>query len=182
MSARDRAWQMLSTALKMEEKGRQYYQQAAADSHDEMARRIFQTLADEEEAHLEHLRRIWAEVEGGAFEADGAARLRNEIEEGLLQNTTEDLRSFFAQVTRQHTATFRPDTDDLGALDLAIEFEGKAVDFYQSQLDSAEHGLERRFLTLMLAEERGHLEALEDLKRFLTDANPWDAGLPETAD
>ena len=41
MGGRERAVQVLSTALKMEEKGRRYYQRAAAESRNELARRIF---------------------------------------------------------------------------------------------------------------------------------------------
>ncbi len=171
MGGRERSLQVLSTALKMEEKGRRYYQQAAAESRNELARRIFQTLADEEEAHVEHLRRLWVELDGGARWTDRS--LRDEVDEGLLQATTEDIRSFFSLVAHQHAATFQPEGDDLTALELSIQFEDQAVSFYQNQLDLAEDPMERRFLKAMIEEEREHHGALVELRGFLSDTGAW---------
>ncbi len=173
MAGKDRALQVLSTALKMEEKGRRYYEQAAADSRNELARRIFQTLAEEEEAHVEHLRRLWSGLDGGASWSQEDGRLGNEVDEGLLQATTEDLHSFFAVVAHHHASTFEPDADDEAALALSIDFEARAVSFYQNQLDTALHPLERRFLKAMIEEERGHHAALVELQRFLSDSDAW---------
>lgn len=171
MGGRERALQVLSTALKMEEKGRRYYQRAAAESRNELARRIFQTLADEEEAHVDHLRRLWTELDGGARWGDGS--LRNEVDEGLLQATTEDIRSFFSLVAHQHAESFQPEGDDLTALEMSIQFEERAVAFYQNQLDLADDPLERRFLKVMIEEEREHHAALVELRGFLGDKSAW---------
>lgn len=173
MGGRERALQVLSTALKMEKKGRLYYQQAAGESRNELARRIFQTLADEEDAHVEHLRRLWDELKGGATWDGDSPALRNAVDEGLLQATTEDIRSFFSLVAHHHASAFEPDADDVGALQLSIEFEERAVSFYQNQLDLAEDPLERRFLKVMIEEEREHHAALVELKGFLADTGAW---------
>ncbi len=175
MGGQERSLQVLSTALKMEEKGRSDYQRAAAESRNELARRIFQTLADEEDAHVDHLRRLWTELEGGATWTDDNPSLRDAVDEGLLQATTEDIRSFFSLVAHHHAATFEPDGDDVRALELSIQFEDRAVSFYQNQLDLAEDPLERRFLKVMIDEEREHHAALVELRGFLADAGSWSS-------
>ncbi len=67
----------------------------------------------------------------------------------------------------------KPNTGDLEALDVGVGMEQAAINFYLGEEPKAADTLEKQFITQMIAEERSHLRALEDLKLFFTNPESW---------
>ena len=75
-----------------------------------------------------------------------------------------------AQEQKEHV---RPETDELEALGVGIDFESASLNYYRDQLALAEDAVEKEFLETMAAEERGHLNLLTDMRAYYLDPEGW---------
>ncbi|MFH2007695.1 MAG: ferritin family protein [bacterium] len=162
----DRALKMLTTALEMEEKGQHFYQNALQNCQNPAGVEIFRMLAQDEVFHTRTIQKIYDRISGGS---DWAA----ELEEMVEERRKDDLVQFFRDVAAKHGKDIHASTDDLSALEIGLDFERKAVDFYTQQLTEATEPLETRFLEEMIAEERSHVQLLADMQAYLSDPGSW---------
>jgi rubrerythrin len=166
MVTSERTHSMLETALELEAKGQQFYAGAVATCRNPLGSAMFRKLLDDEGIHAGRIERIFRAVKGGT---DWSGELRE------LETDQSTLARFFGSLAETARQQVKPETTDLEALELGIEFEAAAVRFYESQLAEVDDGLEHRFLQRMVAEERDHLQALIELKRYLADPQAWYA-------
>ncbi len=61
----ERSLQMLAAALEKEEKGREFYRDAAAKCSNDLAKEIFRILTSEEGVHITRIKQIYTALEGG---------------------------------------------------------------------------------------------------------------------
>lgn len=159
-----RALNMLATALTMEEKGKAFYQKAIEQCGNDLGQEIFRKLKADEDVHVERIQSIYASLtDNGAWSEEWKS---HKVEH-------EDLGAFFRTLARKHGASIKADTGDIEALDIGIDFEQKAVTFYQEQLREASDELEREFIQHMITEEKGHHGALTDMKMYLENPEAW---------
>lgn len=167
MNAREtRLHSMLKTALEMEERGFEFYKQAVETCRDEAARELFRTLQMDEVVHMKRIRTLFAAIEGGEPWTE---------EWRSVQVERVALDQMFREIAKKQGTEVRPDTADVEAVDVGIDFEAKAVRFYEERLGEAEGPDERRFLEAMIGEERSHYQALQDTRLYLTDPAAWFA-------
>jgi rubrerythrin len=161
----ERALRMLKTALEMETKGHQFYGQTLKTCANPAGREIFQMLMEDEVVHTSVIGRIYDALTGGQ---DWSAELAQ-----MEAQDHEDLSTVFRQLAVRHGDAITASTSDLEALEVGIDFEKKAVRFYQDALAEATDPLERRFVELMVAEEKTHVQVLADMKLYLTQPQAW---------
>jgi len=159
-----RALQMLSTALEMEEKGYKFYDKAIDECGVNVARDIYRMLRDDEIMHAERIKTIYTSLTGGEGWSDNWKQ---------VQEAHEDLGGVFRKLAQEHGSKFHCEVSDVEALDVGIDFESKSVAFYKENLPKAEGDLEREFVEQMIAEEIKHHELLLDMKFYLTDPDGW---------
>ncbi len=162
----ERALEMFQTALSMEEKGYEFYQKALTNCQNEAGVEIFRMLAQDEVHHTRIIKKIYEKVSGGADYAD----LLDEME---AERRTEDLGAFFHAVAAKHGKDIHAATSDIEALEIGLDFERKAVDFYTRALAEATDDQEKRFLKEMVAEERTHVQLVADTKAYLENPADW---------
>jgi len=156
--------EMLVAALDMEQKGRAFYDEAAAGCTSKLGKEIFLHLAADEVVHLERLKRIFASLkEREAWTEDWAT----------LTTSHEDFSEFYHTLLKKHEKDVTPASSELNALTVGIDLERKTAAYYEEHLVHAKDEKVRTFLKRMIAEERGHLAALSDLKLYLTDPEEW---------
>lgn len=159
---------MFKTALEMEERGYTHYDAYVAKSTNELGRELFTTLRDDELLHIERIKRIFEAVKRGE------TAWRESYGVNDAKTTPESLDAMFTNMKKQHReGGVSVGDDDIAALDMGIDFELRAVAFYENHLPHAEGEIEREFTTRMIAEERFHHKALVDTKLFLTDPGAW---------
>lgn len=163
----DRVLNMLNTALEMEEKGFEFYRKAKDECGSDAAREVFHTLMKDEVLHVKRIKAIYAGLDGGGKWNDEWKAFR--VEHG-------DLSRMFQSIARKHGSNIETTAGDVEAVDVGIDFEGRAVEFYSQQLSLAGEPLETKFIEEMIAEERSHHAALTDMKLYLTDPAAWFAG------
>ena len=162
----DRSLQMLATALEKEERGRDFYIKATSTCVNELGKEIFRMLTKEEAVHISRVKAIYEALEGGkAWSADWKTH--------KMEN--EDLEKLFRDRILTQGSKVTSQTGDLEALDVGLEFEQGAINFYEDALKKATEPLEREFVEAMIREERSHYAALSDIKHYLTDPASWHA-------
>jgi rubrerythrin len=161
--AQDRAKTMLTTALEMEEKGKQYYIKAAGTTKNELGREIWKLLADYEDKHTAKIKEIYDLLQGG----------QGWREEVAAMPVVSDLSQVFQKLAQQQKEHIKADTGDMEALGVGIEFEQASVKFYEDHLTRTEDPVEKKFTEAMVAEERGHLNLLTDMKFYYEDPEAW---------
>ena len=158
--ANERALKMLSIALEMEEKGRRFYERAVSESGNDLGREIFARLRDDEIVHVDRIKAIYGSLEGGGEWSEEWKRMSPDH---------GDLGRIFRDLAKQHGPKIRAEADDVRVLNVGIELEAAAVDFYQEHLEKATDPAEREFCEKMIAEERGHHRVLSDMEQYLAD-------------
>lgn len=164
--ASERALTMLNIALEKEEKGRQFYKEAAAKCASEVGKEMFRSLMADEGVHIKRIKEIFSALEKGQGWNS---------EWRKLQVENEDLRSLIQERMTKLGPKVKPESSDLEAVKIALEMEQGAITFYQDQFVKASDPLERDFIIKMIAEERTHFAALGDVKMFLEDPESWFA-------
>jgi len=158
--------EMLQTALSMEEKGRSFYEKAMSECHNEYGKEIFTFLRNEEIVHVGRIKKIHASMSSGK----GWSTDWKEV-----KARPRDLETFFKEMREHSDGNMKADTSDLDALEIGIDFENKAVDFYKGELERSDEEQEKEFIQMMIIEEKKHVEILEDMKLYMTDPEGWNS-------
>jgi rubrerythrin len=164
MNDNAQALEMLTVALGMEEKGKKFYDEAIAKCDNEIGREIFTTLRNDEMVHVERIKEIFSSLETD-----------NTWKEGWLdeKHVKSDLKPFFKDLAKKHKDSIKTSTSDIEALNVGIDFEQRSVTYYTEQLDRANDPIEKKFIEMMVREERDHFTVLTDLKFYLSDPAAW---------
>jgi len=155
---------MLAVALEKEERGRDFYIQAASTCSNELGKDIFRVLASEEGIHIKRVTEIYKSVEKGKPWTDDWKAYRQQ---------NENLQRLFRERMAKLGPKVKAETGDLEALDIGLQFEQGAIDFYEQEAKRTVDRIEREFIDRMIAEERSHYASLSDIKLYLTDPESW---------
>lgn len=166
MTTNERALRMLSIALEMENKGKAFYDKAIQNCGNALGREIFTTLMQDEVVHVDRIKAIYTTLEGGKAWNDAWTHFHADHGE---------IKPLFRELAVRHGANIKAETSDLEALDVGIDFERKAVEFYEQQLPLTTDAQEKRFVEKMIGEEKSHYAVLSDMKAYLTDPAAWFA-------
>jgi rubrerythrin len=164
--ASDRSLQMLNMALEKEEKGRQFYKEAAEKCTGALGKQMYRALMADEGVHITRIKEIFQALQGGQPWSAEWKKLN-------LEN--EDLRNLLKERMTKLGPKAKADSGDMDAVKIGLEMEQGAINFYEDQLKKANDSLETDFFQKMVAEERTHYAALNDVKMFLENPELWFA-------
>lgn len=152
----------LRMALRLEEEGRKFFADAAAQVRNQHARQTLAFLADEETKHIERIREFSRSIETGTAAPPIVAN----------ESIEQRVRAF-----NDHLATLRadmgPSASDVEAYTMAVRFENGAADFYREQMDNSDDPGVRSFYQWLVDEESLHSEVLGSCLRFIQDPADW---------
>lgn len=157
---------ILKTAILLERRGKAFYTTAARQSESEAVREIFTIMAEEEDVHIEHLSRQFAEYEkSGKFTRNAVTGAADDTEAVMILSE---------QVKKEISAA----GFEAAAISAAIDFENRAVEVYQKRADEATDPNEKEMYQSLADWERTHHRLLfklnEDLKEQVwNDSNFW---------
>jgi len=153
----------LKSAIQMEIDGKKYYQKQSQNSGNSLGKKLFQTLAAEEDIHRRKFEEIYRAIGSqrdwprADFQPDGG----------------KTLRTIFVTETERISSNVKAATSELDAVKTAMDMENKTVDFYENQSKNATYGAQREFYQSVAAEEREHHLVLLDYYEFLKDPAAW---------
>lgn len=141
-------------ALELEQQGKAFYEEAAAKAKSPLARRVFETLAREEELHAQKIAEIFRGIGGWVTSVGDLRRLE----------------AVFAQPLKEEAEASE---DDLQALRFALGREEESYRYYEELAEEASDPKEKRFWLALSWEERGHYLHIMDSIEYLTDPEGW---------
>ena len=156
----------LKTAIQMEIDGKQFYLKASQKSSNEAGKKLLTELAAEEDIHRQKFEEIFESIRDKnawpavSFKSDGGSHLR----------------TLFSRAIGQAGKSFKALDSELGAVQTAVDMEGKTYDFYINQGLSTSYPAAREFYEALSAQEREHQLILLDYQEFLKDPNGWFVG------
>lgn len=163
MSDQSRVEMLLNKALELENRGHDFYEDAAVKAKDVEMAAFFKFMAAQELVHSKIIAKIYGRLKDEACWAEA---------DGRINGGSSSLNHLFASLTKKISPS--PDDGDIiNAIDGGLVFETEARNFYEDELPRAQCEAEKKFLNLMVAEESDHRQVLADLKLFYTDPESW---------
>jgi len=156
--------EMLSAALQMERKGEEFYSETVKKTKNPVGKQVWEMLRADELVHMRRIKKIYESLSEG----------KPWSEEWFSEETQRaDIDRFFGDLAKKHEKDISAETTDLQAIDVGIELELQAVNYYEKHFKKAVDPLEKKFLGRMMDEEKSHYLALSDMKLYLVDPVGW---------
>jgi len=156
------AVERLEMAMQVEMGRREFYLKAAERTKDEMGKSMWKSLARDEALHLEYLtKQRRSLVEEGQWASFGM--------EGLKLLVELDIPLVFPEPAE----TIEADTDEVKALETAIEIEGKARELYEDLAEKTAHPRGKALFEALARWEEEHGRVLQAEYDCLTDTGCW---------
>lgn len=150
-------------ALENELNEKDFYLEQGHRVTNPVGKKMFETIAAEEEKHHQQLLEIHKTLEKTGQWPESISPVVNETD---IKSGLKNLISSFEN-SAESTA------DDKDAIKIAIEFERKAYEFYQDLIKKTDSPDETRFFAYMAAIEHKHVVSLEDTLLYLEDPASW---------
>ncbi len=158
MDAKERL-NALEVALNNEKTEREFYLKHAARTKNEVGKRMFQQIADDELEHYNRLKELHDKWE----------KSEKWPESVPLQVNATHVKDILKDVVAKVGKEAEKDTDDIEALEIATNFEDKGVSFYSKLAESVENPKEKEFFKLLSGIEREHFLSLKETLEYLKD-------------
>jgi rubrerythrin len=155
--ATDRTADILKNAILLETRGRAFYRKVAEQAETGPVKRVFETMADEEEEHVQILSDQFK-----SYHQNGRFR------EGLPESTP--VRDLAAEILNGDTiARIAAAGFEAGAISAAMAMEQRAVELYSRQAEESQDPGERTLYRWLAEWETTHLEFLAEVDRAVTE-------------
>jgi rubrerythrin len=155
--------QSLMEAFLMEKGTHEFYSVAASKAISAEARRTFVDLAEWEERHMEFIQFLYLSIQGDrdieGFEEFKRRAHTPVVEGGIPVKQLEERIGKYEFI------------DDLGALILALEIEGKAFNLYRGMSEKASDGNARAVFHEMMDQELKHIDYLKEMRNKLAETS-----------
>jgi rubrerythrin len=150
--------EVTKAAVQLERDGRQFYLDLAKKASNDMARRMFESLAADETRHIEWIERL----SPGAKNAEAANR-----------DIYGRLCHIFNEVPEDEKQKAVSLEGDINAIMLAVDMEEKSRLAYVKWAEESETAEVREFCSIMADAERFHRELLENTREYFEKPGDW---------
>jgi len=156
--------EVLKRGMKTELWGQRFYREAVARTQSEDGKRVFQSLVDEEGKHLDILRGQYASLsqQGGWVSPSQALEMAEAAESTRIFPEAEDVGQLIAD-----------DTTDLGALEMAMNFERRGYEQYMDNAEDADSPEAQELWRSLADWEDQHFAFLQKSHDFLSSNGTW---------
>jgi rubrerythrin len=153
----------LEVALENERREREFYLKNSKRTSHPLGAKMFSEIADDELEHFQRIQELYRKLkEKGKWPETIPIKVKNTEVKEILQDTVRTL-----------SQSVKADTDDLDAVQIAIEFEAKGEKFYEDLAGMTDDIQEKSFYHLLSSMEREHLLSLKDTYEFFRDPEGW---------
>ena len=152
--------EVVSAAVKLEEDGIEFYKSAAEKSSNELVKRMFSSLADDECNHIKWIQeQTTDEIDPGAASDKYRTLLR-----GVFRDAPAGVKE-----AAGHSES------DLKAADLALEMEKKSVDAYAKWAQEAGSEDVKELCVKLADYERFHCKIIQNMIQYFKEPGDWFA-------
>ncbi|MDO8898493.1 MAG: ferritin family protein [Bacteroidales bacterium] len=165
MEATKRATDILKTAILLERRGKAFYTLVARQTESKSAKKIFEMMAEEEDAHIEFLSKQFSH-----FEKNHEFM---KVEDHNDVDDTDAVMILSEQIKKEISAA----GFEAAAISAAIDFENNAIAVYSQRAQEATDPNEKAMYHMLAEWEKGHHHLLhklnEDLKEQIWNDNSF---------
>jgi len=155
----------LQVALENELQERDFYLMHSRRTKNHLGRAMFEYIAKDEEEHYQRLQKAHEHLtRAGAWPENISL---------TVQKTS--IMDVLLSIARRADITASPDLDDRKALQVAIDFETKAYEFYARLGKTTSDQHEQNFFNHLASMELEHLQALKETLLYFEDPATWFA-------
>lgn len=147
-------------AIKMEINGRDFYNHAAEVTHNELGKKMFQKLAQEEIKHIETFSRLISSI----LKGENWKRYIRDDELKGKSTLVEELASRIKHAEGK---------SEIEALSIAKELEEKGIEFYRKSAGEVDDPQAREIFKKMCEEEKFHYDLLQAQHDSLANSGFW---------
>ena len=151
---------VLKSAVKMEEEGRDFYKKAEGCTKDRFGKMMYASLAEDEVRHKKLLEDLIRNSPPKAKDLD-------------VPLPKERLKSVFASVGKDVCEKVPSTSSDLEAITFAMGKETESFKMYKDAANQAPDAAVKAMFERMAREENQHYEILEQTKYFLEQYQNW---------
>ena len=156
---------LLKEALNMEEKGYDFYKDISKKAKNEVTKKTFSFLADQEMLHIEKINSFYnTHKEKDEFPSLDLAGFDGSRAEAL---------NIFSKSIKELGEKVGSSDDDKKACEFAMEFEKNGYKYYEDVLKTAQDENLKQLLRFLLEEENKHYEVIRDLYAYISDSQNW---------
>lgn len=164
MEQSDVAINVLKTAILLERRGKAFYTHAANMSENTSVKKIFEMMAEEENAHIEFLVKQFKSF------SNNKRFLK-------INDPPEDDDAIMEILTEKVKAEISAAGFEASAISAAIDFENRAIEVYKKRAEEAVDTNEKEMYTMLVNWESAHHHLLyklnEDLKEKIWNDNSF---------
>jgi len=158
------ALKALAQALGLEQRGQQFYQEAAERTTDPKGVETFRSLADDEVLHADFIQRqIDALQKGEGWQ----------VPEGLEEGDAALDTPLFPKGKVNLEKAIRADASDMDALLFGLKIENDSFDLYAGQAKAAADPVAKEVYERLAAAERTHFDLLMSNYEHLSTLGSW---------
>jgi rubrerythrin len=155
--------QSLMEAFLMEKGTHEFYSVAASKAMSAEARRTFVDLSEWEERHMEFIEFLYLSVQGDR-DIEGFDEFKKRAHAPVAEGGIP-VKQLEERIEKYEFI------DDLGALILALEIEGKAFNLYRGMSEKASDGNARAVFHEMMDQELKHIDYLKEMRNRLAETS-----------
>lgn len=150
----------IKQAIQMEIDGRAFYNHAAESTHNDLGKKMFQKLAQDEVKHIE----IFSDLISSVLEGEDWKRYIQDEELHGKSPVIEELASRMKHAEGK---------SEIEALSIAMELEEKGIEFYQKSAEEVDDPQAREIFKKICDEEKFHYDLLQAQRDSLTNSGFW---------
>ncbi|TET37741.1 MAG: hypothetical protein E3J72_05060 [Planctomycetota bacterium] len=150
--------EILEAAIQLEKDGRKFYLEYAEKASNELVKKIYASLAEDEDRHIEWLKEL-APEKPGLGDAN--------------RNIYRNLKDIFADAPQELRARAADAKNDIDGLRLGIEMEQRSEDAYRKWAGETDDSEAIALCNLIAEAERFHRQLIENAIEFLEETIDW---------
>ena len=161
---KEKALTVLKQGMSTELWGLRFYEQAAKRTKAEDGKKVFQSLVAEEQKHLEILRGQYASISGKSQWIS--------VVEAMSLAASVNPTDIFPQASSAERLIPK-DATDTRALEMAMDFERRGFEFYETEAKKAVSPEARAMWEFLAKAENAHYIFLQETHEYLTTNGTW---------
>jgi len=167
MSDKKELLEGLQRGLKTETEGKKFYNEAAKNASNDMAKAIFTSLASEENDHFALITAFYNKLdESDEWEDVEKVMTVKEIK-------AEDVKTIFHNAYKTVEDKNNPPKGDIEVYKMAREFENKAISLYKDLISNISDPKAQKFYQFLIEMEEEHYKLLDNTIQYLDSTSNW---------
>lgn len=156
----DQVINVVKEAIKLEINGRSFFDHAAEITQNELGKKMFKKLAQDEIEHLNTFGELFSSIIGG----EGWKKF---VEEEELRGEYSLIDELTLKVEKEEKK------GELGAIRIGMELERKAIDFFEKSAKEASDATAKEIFRRICEEEKLHYDLLQAQYDYVTESGFW---------